>query len=182
MIHATATAIPSGELDTPSHVDRDLAMNEQLVRMAWHASTDYGHRYLVETTMGHAQTLIGPRLRARGFAGQQTEAAIGVAVLNRMLVAGRPDYPSRPVAITAWALGHRPPPGRRQRPMPVTLTNPEEIDLVLTGTPAEALNLQRPLADNSLRVVHTRRDPRCRTTCKRPGHLMPSGIWECGLC
>jgi hypothetical protein len=35
--------------------------------------------------------LIGPRLRARGFAAQQTEAAIGVAVLNWMLVAGRPD-------------------------------------------------------------------------------------------
>jgi len=37
--------------------------------------------------------------------------------------------------------------------MPVILTNPEEIDLWMTGTPAEALNLQRPLADNSLRVV-----------------------------
>jgi hypothetical protein len=29
--------------------------------------------------------------RARGLAGQQTEAAIGVAMLNRMLAAGRPD-------------------------------------------------------------------------------------------
>ena len=28
---------------------------------------------------------------ARGFAAQQTEAAIGVAVLNQMLMAGRPD-------------------------------------------------------------------------------------------
>jgi putative SOS response-associated peptidase YedK len=37
--------------------------------------------------------------------------------------------------------------------MPVILTNPEEIDLWMTGTPAEALNLQRPLADDSLRVV-----------------------------
>jgi hypothetical protein len=35
--------------------------------------------------------LIGPRLRARDFAAQQTEAAIGVAVPNRMLLAGRPD-------------------------------------------------------------------------------------------
>jgi hypothetical protein len=48
------------------------------------------NRLLVETTMGRYKTLIGPRLRARGFAAQQTEAAIGVAVLNRML-AGRPD-------------------------------------------------------------------------------------------
>src|ERR1700739_2496777 len=31
------------------------------------------------------KTLIGPRLRVRGFAAQQAEAAIGVAVLNWML-------------------------------------------------------------------------------------------------
>jgi hypothetical protein len=60
-------------------------------RLAWQAATGYGERSLVETTMGRYNTLIGPRLRARGFAGQQTEAAIGVAVLNRMLQAGRPD-------------------------------------------------------------------------------------------
>jgi hypothetical protein len=50
--------------------------------------------------MGCYKTLIGPRLRARGFAAQQTEAAIGVAVLNRMLVAGRPD-PVRRQPVTA---------------------------------------------------------------------------------
>jgi hypothetical protein len=59
-------------------------------RLAWQASTGYGQRSLVETTVGGYKTLIGPRLRARGFAAQQTEAAIGVAVLNRMLVARRP--------------------------------------------------------------------------------------------
>jgi hypothetical protein len=35
----------------------------------------------------------------------------------------------------------------------VILTKPEDIDLWMPGTPAEALNLQRPLPDNSLRVV-----------------------------
>jgi hypothetical protein len=34
--------------------------------------------------------IIDPRLRARCLAGQRTEAAIGVAVLNRMLQPGRP--------------------------------------------------------------------------------------------
>ena len=34
--------------------------------------------------------LIEHRLRARGFAAQQTEAGIGVAVLNQMLAARRP--------------------------------------------------------------------------------------------
>jgi len=60
-------------------------------RLAWQAATDHSRRSLVETTMGRYKSLIGPRLRARSFAAQQTEAAIDVAVLNRMLVAGRPD-------------------------------------------------------------------------------------------
>jgi hypothetical protein len=41
--------------------------------------------------MDRYKTLIGPLLRARGFVAQQTEAAIGVVVLNRMLAAGRPQ-------------------------------------------------------------------------------------------
>ena len=59
-------------------------------RLSWQVATDYGQRSLVETTMGRYKALIGPRLRARGFAAQQTEAAVGTAVLNRMLTAGRP--------------------------------------------------------------------------------------------
>ncbi len=49
--------------------------------------------------MAGDKTLIGPRLRARGFAAQQTEAAIGVAALNRMLAAGRPDSVRRQPVI-----------------------------------------------------------------------------------
>ncbi len=48
-------------------------------------------RSLAETTMGRNKRIIGPQLRARSFAGQRTEAAIGVAVLYRMLGAGRQD-------------------------------------------------------------------------------------------
>ena len=59
--------------------------------MAWQAMTGYGQRSLAETTMGRYKALIGPRPRARGFAAQQTEAAMGVAVPNRMMAAGRPD-------------------------------------------------------------------------------------------
>jgi len=40
--------------------------------------------------MGRYKMLIGSRLRARGFAAQQSETAVAVAVLNRMLLAGRP--------------------------------------------------------------------------------------------
>jgi len=35
--------------------------------------------------------ILGPCLRARSFSGQKDEAAVGVAVLNRMLDSVRPD-------------------------------------------------------------------------------------------
>jgi len=59
-------------------------------RLKWQASTGYGKRALAETAMGRYKGIIGPRLRAQSFVAQQTEAAIGVAILNRMLASGRP--------------------------------------------------------------------------------------------
>jgi len=61
----------------------------------------------VETTMGRYNALIGPRLRARGFAAQRTEVAVGVAVVNWMLAAGRSDSVRRQKGhgIAAWGLG-----------------------------------------------------------------------------
>ena len=91
VIPPRSTAVASGEPGVPTQRDRHLAMIEEQGRMAWQAATGYGQRSLAETTMGRYKELIGPRLRARGFAAQQTEAAMGVAVLNRMLAAGRPD-------------------------------------------------------------------------------------------
>jgi putative SOS response-associated peptidase YedK len=37
--------------------------------------------------------------------------------------------------------------------MPVILTTPEEVDTWMTAPPDEALNLQGPLPDGSLRIV-----------------------------
>ena len=93
------TAVPSGEEDSPAQRDRHLAMIAEQGRLSWQTATGYGQRSLVETTMGRYKSLIGSRLRARGFAAQQTEAAIGVAVLNRMLVAGRPGSVRRQPVI-----------------------------------------------------------------------------------
>ena len=45
--------------------------------------------------MGRYKALIGPRLRARSFASQQTEASVGVVVLNQMLAVERPDFVRR---------------------------------------------------------------------------------------
>jgi hypothetical protein len=90
VIPPRATAVPSGELDTPTQRDRPLAMIAEQGQLAWQASTGYGQRSLIETTMGRYKTLMGPRLRARGFAAQQTEAAIG----NRRGVAAPPAQSS----------------------------------------------------------------------------------------
>jgi hypothetical protein len=42
--------------------------------------------------MGRWKTVIGLRLKARNFYNQQTEAKIGVRVLNRMTELGRPKF------------------------------------------------------------------------------------------
>ena len=91
VIPPRSTAVTGGELGPLAQRDRHLEMITERGRLAWQKATDYGRRSLIETTMGRYKALIGPRLRARGFAAQQTEAAIGVAVLNQMLAAGRPD-------------------------------------------------------------------------------------------
>ena len=90
VIPPRSTAVASGKPGPLSQRDRHLEMITEQGRLAWQAATDYGRRSSVETTMGRYKALIGSRLRARGFAAQQAEAAIGVTVLNRMLLTGRP--------------------------------------------------------------------------------------------
>jgi hypothetical protein len=100
VIPPRSTAVPSGEVGPPTQGDPHLKMITERGRLAWQVATDYGQRALIETTMGRYKALIGPRLRARGFAAQQTEAAIGVAALNRMLVAGRPTSVRSQAVVT----------------------------------------------------------------------------------
>ncbi len=91
VIPPRSTAVLGGEQGPLAQRDRHLEKIAEQGRLAWQKATDYGQRSLVETTMGRYKAVIGPRLRARGFAGPQTEVAIGVAVLNQMLAVGRPD-------------------------------------------------------------------------------------------
>jgi hypothetical protein len=100
VIPPRSTAVSSGDVGPPTQRDRDLAMIADQGRLAWQVASGYGQRSLVETTMGRYKALIGPRLRARGFAAQQIEAAIGVAVLNRMLAAGHPESVRRQKTIS----------------------------------------------------------------------------------
>jgi transposase len=88
--HVTAVLSTDAE-HNPSQRDQHIHSIAARGRLGWQEETGYGQRALVETAMGRYKGLIGPRLLARSFSGQQAEAAVSVAVLNRMLDAGRPD-------------------------------------------------------------------------------------------
>ena len=88
--HVTAV-LSDEERHDPSRRDGHIASIESKERLEWQKATGYGRRSLVETTMGRYKRIIGPQLRARSFAGQQTKASTGVVVLNRMLATRRPD-------------------------------------------------------------------------------------------
>jgi hypothetical protein len=92
IIPPPVTAVLSDEAEhNPSQRDKRIASIAARGRLGWQNETGYGRRALVETTMGRYKAIIGPRLRARSLPGQRAEAAVGVAVLNRMLLAGHPD-------------------------------------------------------------------------------------------
>ena len=83
VIPPRVTAQPSAQFETkPCTRDTHLLMIQSLGRLDWQEATGYGKRALVETTMGRYKAIIGPRLRARHWLGQQTEAAIAVAKLH----------------------------------------------------------------------------------------------------
>ena len=71
-----ATAVPEETTGPPGQRDRHLAMIQEKGRLAWQKAVGYGKRALVETMMACRKTLTGNRLRARGFATQQTEVAV----------------------------------------------------------------------------------------------------------
>jgi len=86
------TAVLSAEAEyNPSQRDRHILSIAARGRLGWQEETDYGRRALVETAMGRYKAIISPCLRARSFSDQKAESAFGVAVLNRMFDAGRPD-------------------------------------------------------------------------------------------
>ena len=91
VIPPRASAVPSTDAGgPPSQRDRHIQFIAQKGRMAWQRATGYGRRSLAETAVGRYKALIGPRLRARTLSPQRGEAAIAVAVLNRMIHAAKP--------------------------------------------------------------------------------------------
>ena len=60
--------------------------------MGWQKASGYNRRALAEATIGRFKRVIGNRLRSRTDQRQTTEMTVAVAVLNRMLELGRPEY------------------------------------------------------------------------------------------
>ena len=60
--------------------------------MAWQKSSGYNQRSRIETQIGRWKAIFGPKLQARNFGNQKTEAKIGVRNLNRMTALGRPTF------------------------------------------------------------------------------------------
>ncbi|GLT11980.1 IS5 family transposase [Sulfitobacter porphyrae] len=86
-------AIPSlSAAYNPTARDRAIAQIKADGRMAWQKSSGYNQRSRGETQMGRWKTVIGPKLMARTFENQKTEARIGVQVLNQMNALGRPSF------------------------------------------------------------------------------------------
>ena len=86
-----SSAVPSATAKTaPTKRDRHLQLIAERGRMGWQRASGYHWRALVEADIGRYKRVIGDALRSR-TEGRQTEVAIAVCVLNRMLELGRPE-------------------------------------------------------------------------------------------
>jgi hypothetical protein len=90
IIPPRSTAVP-GSTTEPTQRDEHIQSLADKGRLGWQRETDYGKRSMAETAMARYKRILGDHLHARKLPGQQAEAAIGVAVLNRMIDAGRPN-------------------------------------------------------------------------------------------
>jgi hypothetical protein len=72
----------------PTARDRHIAEIAAHGRIAWQKATGYNQRSRGETLMGRWKAVIGPKLKARNFENQKTEARI----VNRMTGLGRPSF------------------------------------------------------------------------------------------
>lgn len=90
VIPTRANAIDRSDTEIDGQRDHHIAAINTDGRMKWQTATGYGTRSLVEAAIGRYKSIIGYRLRIRSFRAQQTEVAVGCAVLNRMLACARP--------------------------------------------------------------------------------------------
>jgi hypothetical protein len=86
-----ATAVPSEVAETkPTQRDRHLQSIAERGRIGWQKASGYNKRSRIETAIGRYKTVIGDALRFRKDERRDTEVAVAVHILNRMLRLGRP--------------------------------------------------------------------------------------------
>jgi hypothetical protein len=86
-----STAVESATAETnPTQRDGHLRDIAERGRIGWQKASGYNKRSRVETTIGRFKQVIGDGLRSQTDARQETEIAVSVYVLNRMLSLGRP--------------------------------------------------------------------------------------------
>jgi IS5 family transposase len=76
--------------------DRTIRKVKKVGRRQWKKESGYHRQGTVENAFFRYKSILGDRLRARSFGGQQAEALIACNVLNRMFELGRPTS----VAVT----------------------------------------------------------------------------------
>ena len=86
-------AVPSDTAGTvPTQRDRHLQTISEHGRRHWQKASGYHWRALVEADISRFRRVIGDGLRSRTDRRRETEIALAVSVLNRMLELGRPEY------------------------------------------------------------------------------------------
>jgi len=81
---------PPGLKDPPPTRGQIVTRIHQIGRKEWKKESNYHRRSLAETAMFRYKTIIGPKMHARTFQNQKTEAAIAVAILNKFAALGMP--------------------------------------------------------------------------------------------
>ena len=91
------TAVLSAEAAiSPNLRDKSVTAITGGGRIAWQASSGYNQRSRAETQMGRWKMVIGPKLKARSFPNQKTEARIGSNILNKMTGLGSAKFEAAP--------------------------------------------------------------------------------------
>ena len=90
VIPPARTANVSGHGPRSPAWDQTITLVKTLGRRQWKKALGYHRQGRVENALFRYKSIIGDGLRARGPAGQGSEAVLGCEILNRMTALGRP--------------------------------------------------------------------------------------------
>ena len=93
IVPSRSSAVPSDTAGTtPTQRDSHLRYIAEHGRRGWQKASGYHWRALVEADISRFKRVIGSEQRSRTDRRRETEIALAVGVLNRMLELERPEY------------------------------------------------------------------------------------------